>query len=244
MPELRIGTSGWAYEHWRGGIWYPADVKRGEELEYYARHFDSVEVNSSFYHVPRETTFRTWAQKTPGRFLFALKASRYITHRLKLKDAAEPLGLVMSRASLLGHKLGPVLFQLSPSYQLDLDRLGEFTALLPRDKRFTFEFRHPSWFCDETYALLSSRNVALTIADTPEYPCAERMTADFVYVRLHGHEALYASNYSPEQLSEWAGKVRTWLGDGRDAYVYFDNDACAFAPRNALQLRRLATEVG
>jgi uncharacterized protein YecE (DUF72 family) len=242
MPELRIGTSGWAYEHWRGGAWYPADVKRGGELEYYSGRFDSVEVNSSFYHVPRETTFRAWAEKTPDHFLFAVKASRYITHRLKLKDAAEPLRLVMSRASLLGHKLGPVLFQLSPSYTLDVDRLGEFAALLPRGKRFTFEFRHPSWFCDETYALLSSRNLSLTIADTPEYPCVERVTADFVYVRLHGHEALYASNYSPKQLSEWAGKIRTWLEDGRDVCVYFDNDACAFAPRNALELRRRAAD--
>lgn len=239
MPDLRIGTSGWSYDHWRNGVWYPADVKRGRELDYYARHFDTVEINSSFYHLPRETTFRAWADRTPDDFVFAVKASRYITHRLRLKNAAEPLRLVVGRASLLGAKLGPMLFQLSPSTRLDLDRLRHFVRLLPNDRRFTFEFRHPSWFCEDVYELLAGRNVALTIADTPEYPCVPEVTADFVYVRLHGHEALYASNYSPEQLSEWARMISCWRNEGRDVYVYFDNDACGFAPCNALELKRM-----
>jgi len=239
MPEVRVGTSGWSYKHWHGGVFYPEDLRRGQELAYYVTVFDTVEVNSSFYHLPRESTLEGWRQKTPEGFLFALKANRYITHRLNLKDAQEPLELFCSRAGLLGEKLGPILLQLAPSFHLDLDRLRSFAALLPGDKRFTFEFRSDTWFCEEVYALLEEHNVALTIADAPRYPCVERATADFVYLRLHGHEKLYASNYSDQQLAEWAEKIRGWRAEGRDVHCYFDNDFHGYAPANAATLRRM-----
>lgn len=242
MAELRIGTSGWSYKHWHDGVFYPEDLKRRQELAHYVTVFDTVELNSSFYHVPKETTMQGWRQKTPDEFVFALKASRYITHRLKLADAQEPLALFCSRAELLGDKLGPILFQLPPSFHLDLDRLRSFVSLLPEDARFTFEFRSDTWFCGEVYSLFEKHNVALTVADAPRYPCVERATADFVYVRLHGHEKLYASDYSDEQLDEWAKKIRGWMDEGRDVYCYFDNDFHGYAPANAATLREMLAD--
>lgn len=239
MAEVRIGTSGWSYKHWHDGVFYPADLKRGQELAYYVTVFDTVEVNSSFYHVPKESTLRGWRERTPQGFVFALKASRYLTHRLKLQDAQEPLELFCSRAELLGDKLGPILFQLPPSFHVDLELLASFVALLPREARFTFEFRSDTWFCDEVYGLLEEHNVALTVADAPRYPYVERATADFVYLRLHGHEKLYASDYSEEQLREWAGKMEAWVAQGRDVYCYFDNDLHGHAPANAATLRQM-----
>ena len=239
MPRAHIGTAGWSYGHWHGGVFYPEDLKRGAELEFYAGRFDTVEINSSFYHLPQEKTCRGWAERTPDRFLFAVKASRFITHRKRLDDVGEPLANLLARVRALGPKLGPLLFQLSPSFRVDVPRLHAFLRSLPRDLRATFEFRHQSWFCDEVYAALEEAGAAVTISDTPRYPCVVHTTADFVYVRLHGHERLYASNYTAEQLTEWAGHARPWLSDGRDVFVYFDNDAEGHAPRNARELRGL-----
>ena len=241
MANARIGTSGWSYRHWHGGVFYPEDLKRGTELEFYAQHFDTVEINSSFYHMPQDKTMRGWARRVPDGFTYSLKASRFITHMRRLADIDDAVGLLVSRARLLGDKLGVLLFQLPPSFRCDLATLRAFTEKLPDDLRATFEFRHDSWFCDAVYEVLADRNAALTIADAPRYPCVERVTADFVYVRLHGHEKLYASEYTPEQLAGWAAKARTWLADGRDVYAYFDNDAMGYAVGNAKQLRGVLT---
>jgi len=235
---LRIGTSGWSYKHWKG-LFYPEDLNTNEWLKYYCKHFDTVELNSSFYHLPKLTTFESWYRKTPKNFLFAVKGSRFISHILKLNDAREPLQTLLNNASGLKEKLGPILFQLPPNFSLDLKRLEKFIKILPTDQRFTFEFRHQSWFCEEVYKLLKKNNLALTISDTPKYPLIEKVTADFVYIRLHGHEVLYASRYSKAELSEWARKIRGWLKDNLDIYVYFDNDANANAVRNATELKEL-----
>jgi uncharacterized protein YecE (DUF72 family) len=242
MARIWIGTSGWSYRHWHGGVFYPEDLKRGTELEFYAQHFDTVEINSSFYHMPQEKTMRGWAQRVPHGFVYSLKASRFITHIQRLQDVDDALALLLTRVRLLGEKLGVLLFQLPPSFHCDVATLQAFVQKLPDDIRTTFEFRHDSWFCDEAYDVLSGRNVALTIADAPRYPCVEHVTADFVYVRLHGHERLYASEYTVEQLQEWAAKARSWLHEGRDVYVYFDNDAMGYAIGNARQLLGILTK--
>ncbi len=234
--RIRIGTSGWTYPHWRG-LFYPADLRRGDELRWYCGQFDSVEVNFSFYRLPLPHMIAVWVETTPPGFLFAMKAGRYLTHRLKLRDAAEGLANFLGRAILLQAKLGPILFQLPATSRCDLEVLESFLELLPRPLRFAFEFRHPSWFRDEVYELLALQGCALAIADTPDYPISFELTAEFVYARLHGHTALYQSAYSDEELAEWAERARAWSAAGRDVFVYFDNDFLARAPRDALRLR-------
>lgn len=235
---LKIGTSGWSYAHWQG-LFYPDKLPKEKWLEYYCQHFDTVELNSSFYHLPPPKTFENWYERTPKGFVFSVKGSRFISHILKLNDAREPLQKLLTNTAGLKEKLGPILFQLPPNFELDLERLKKFLKILPADKRFTFEFRHESWFCSEVYNLLRKNNFALTISDTPKYPLVFEVTADFVYVRLHGHEALYASKYLQTELSEWAKKIKNWLANDLDVYAYFDNDAHAHAIQNAQELKEL-----
>jgi uncharacterized protein YecE (DUF72 family) len=236
--RIRIGTSGWTYPHWRG-TFYPPDLKPAQLLPAYCTLFDSVEINHSFYRLPLVSMLASLWQATPPGFLFSVKAHKYITHRLKLKDAAEPLVNFVRRVALLQTKLGPILFQFPETFRCDAERLAGFLELLPRWLRFTFEFRHPSWFCDGTYERLREHGCALTIADTPEFPIAFELTAGFVYCRLHGSRALYGSPYTEEELQTWAQRAREWAAAGRDVFIYFDNDFLAHAPRNALRLRQI-----
>lgn len=239
MAKVWIGTSGWAYRHWRSGVFYPERLKSTDQLAHYATIFDCVELNSTFYHTPRESTVRTWVERTPPGFVFSYKGSRVITHLRRLRDVEEPTRLVMSRATLLGEKLGPILWQFPPGFHCDLDRLAAFLYLLPRGYRYAFEFRHESWFQEDCYRLLRAHNAALVWADTPRYPLVKEITADFVYARLHGHEVLYASCYTEAQLKEWAADFRRALRQGQDVFVFFDNDAEGYAPHNALALREI-----
>ena len=236
MARIRIGTSGWTYPHWMG-TFYPPELNRAQLLPAYCRLFDSVEFNYSFYHLPRVSTLAGLWQGTPPDFLISVKAHRYITHRLRLKEAAEPLTNVVQRMSLLQTKLGPILFQFPKTFRCDPERLGSFLELLPPWLRFTFEFRHVSWFDEGVYELLRQHGCALTIADTPEFPVSLELTADFVYCRLHGGRELYRSPYTEEELQAWAQRAQEWLEGGRDVYIYFDNDFLAHAPRDALRLR-------
>lgn len=238
MAELRIGTSGYTYGHWRG-VFYPQDLPYRDFLKWYAQHFDTVEINSSFYHLPREKTYENWYSLTPKNFLFALKASRFITHIKKLKNCQEPLEIFLERAKILKEKLGPILFQFPPSWKLNLERLEEFLKLIPKGLQTTVEFRHESWFTNEVYQTLGKFNAALTFADTPSYPLVETVTADFVYLRFHGHKELYASNYSEGKLKSWARKIHKWGKTVKKVYAYFDNDAWGFAVNNATRLKIL-----
>jgi len=238
-----IGTSGYSYKHW-GGVFYPGDVGPSRWLEYYARHFGSVELNVTFYRLPSMAVFKGWEKRTPGRFIFSIKGSRYITHIKRLKDCREPLSLFMRRASGLGKKLSVVLWQLHPKMKADAERLDAFFRILSRSAparraRHAFEFRHESWFCEEIYALLEKRNHALCIAHSSSWPRVERATADFVYLRFHGCERLYGSLYRKGEMRAWAGRIRRWMGEGRDVYAYFNNDAHGFAVKNAMQLKEL-----
>ncbi len=233
-----IGTSGFSYGHWRG-IFYPEDLKSKDFLSFYAQHFDTVEMNNTFYHTPRDSSIKKWVSETPQNFVFSIKASKFITHIKRLKDVEDSLRLFLQKAELFDDKLGVVLFQLPPSLKADIPLLGDFLSLLPKGRRFTVEFRHKSWLDDKIFTLLSDYNVAFCISDTPRYPYAEVVTANFSYIRLHGHEVLYASSYSNEQLMHYAEFIRMWNKKGVQFFVYFDNDFYGYAVKNALKLKEI-----
>lgn len=237
-PKVLIGTSGWVYPHWKGRF-YPEGLPQSEWLRFYARHFPTAEVNFSFYRLPPESAVRGWRENSPRRFVFAVKGSRFITHIKRLKDAEEPIRTFTSRMSVLGEKLGPILWQLPPNLKRDDGRLSEFLALLPKGMLHAFEFRHSSWFCDEVFDLLSRYNAALCIFSRPDFPCPEVATAFWVYIRMHGSEALYSSCYTLDELRSWAGRIERFLSEGKDVYVYFNNDVNAYAVQNGLTLAKL-----
>jgi len=231
-----IGTSGWDYRHWRGNF-YPQDRPRTKWLDYYSRIFDTVEVNATFYHRIRRSTYLKWRVSTPEGFLWAVKASRLITHIHRLKGVEEPLKIFFDDVSALGEKLGPLLFQLPPALEFDGATLRSFLDLLPSGGRYAVEARHPSWADETVLSLLRERNIAWCIADTAgRFPYLEAVTADYVYIRLHGSRKLYASEYTETELMSWAQRIRSW---DRDAYVYFDNYFMGYAPKNALRLREM-----
>ena len=234
---VRIGCSGWSYQHWKGRF-YPGRAPESGWLGLYAETFDTVEVNATFYRLPLRSTVAGWAARTPRTFLFAVKASRYLTHVKRLRDLPAGLARLEERIAPLreADKLGPVLWQLPASFRRDDVRLAETLARLP-DGRHAFEFRHPSWFDDDVYALLREHRAALVVADRdglPEAPWVD--TAGWWYVRLHHGRAGRRGNYSPAELERWAERLR---GRSGDAYVYFNNDWEGFAPRNAALLKRL-----
>ncbi|MCU1275999.1 MAG: hypothetical protein JWO48_3430 [Bryobacterales bacterium] len=239
MPaEIRIGTSGWHYKHWKGPF-YPPDLPASKMLEYYLRHFDTVEINNTFYRLPSETALATWRDSTPATFRFAVKGSRYLTHMKKLSDPEAGLEKFLSCAKILGHKLGPILFQLPPFLDAKPERLDAFLAALPRSLRCAFEFRHPGWHNPAIYDLLRSYNAAFCIFDIAGFQSPIEVTADFAYVRLHGPGGRYQGSYSHASLERWAEHIRAWRKRLKAVYVYFDNDQTGYAPQNALELKRL-----
>lgn len=248
--RVSIGTSGYNYPHWGNGVFYPSDLPQRRWLEFYGEHFDTVELNVTFYRLPQREIFEGWYRRTPKRFLFALKGSRFITHIKRLKHCRDPLTLFFDQAAPLKEKTGPILWQLPPRFRFDKERLEEFGVLLstlPRSKalRHAFEFRDASWFCREAFDLLRTFGFAFCIAHGPGFPITEEVTCDFVYLRLHGGEILYGSNYSDEELKQWAGKiVEWWRKEGKTVFVYFNNDAYGFAVRNAQSLISLLTLEG
>lgn len=243
---ILIGTSGYNYPHWWNGVFYPSDLPQRKWLEFYAEHFETVELNVSFYRLPKKEAFESWRKRTPKGFSFAVKGSRFITHIKRLKDCREPLSLFFDHASALKEKLGAVLWQLPPRFKFQNERLEEFCVLLstlPRAKRFrhSFEFRDESWLCPEAFRTLEEFNFAFCIAHGSGLPFTERVTSNFVYLRLHGGEVLYGSNYSDQELNGWAEKIGGWAEKGKDVFVYFNNDAYGFAIKNALTLKKLVS---
>ena len=236
--EIRIGTSGWHYKHWRGPF-YPAKIDSAAMLDYYVRHFDTVEINNSFYRLPTEAAFKTWKQIAPIGFVYAVKASRFLTHRIKLKDPERGLENFLPRVELLGKKLGPVLFQLPPRWRLNLDRLAGLLHILPRHHRYAFEFRDLSWHSPRVDDVLRSYNAAFCIFELAGFTSAVKVTADFAYVRLHGPRGKYQGSYGKEALRPWAERIGQWRRTLKALYVYFDNDQCAYAPQNALTLKKM-----
>jgi uncharacterized protein YecE (DUF72 family) len=236
--EIRIGTSGYHYKHWVGR-YYPAGIRAAEMLSYYLRDFDTVELNNTFYQLPNETTFEAWRKGTPHHFLFAVKGSRFISHMIKLKDPERGLVNFLPRAERLRWKLGPILWQLPPRWNLNVERLETFLSLLPRKHRYTFELRNQTWMTDEVYALLRRYNASFCY-ELAGYQSPIEITADWTYIRLHGPTELkYQGSYSDEQLATWARRIRKWARSMKAIYVYFDNDDSAYAVQNALTLKRM-----
>jgi uncharacterized protein YecE (DUF72 family) len=237
--EVRIGTSGWHYKHWHGPF-YPVDLPASRMLAFYLDHFDSVEINNSFYRLPLASTFESWGrQATPG-FCFAVKASRYLTHMKKLKDPQAGLQRFLPLVELLGNKLGPILFQLPPRWSCNAPRLAEFLRALPPQHRYSFELRDPSWHCPEIYELLARYNAAFCIYELAGFKSPTRLTADFTYVRLHGPAIkAYQGSYDSAALTMWRDRIWKWQSELKAVYVYFDNDQSGYAVQNALQLQNL-----
>ena len=235
---IRIGCSGWNYQHWRNGVFYPPRFAPRRWLGFYAEHFDTVEINMTFYRLPRDTAVAKWVEETPPDFIFAVKMSRYVTHIKRLRDLPPSLGLFYSRIRPLVDtpKLGPVLWQLPATFQRDDERLAQALAQLPRG-RHCFEFRHESWFAPEVYELLRRHEVALVIGDTPKRPFqSHELTADWTFIRFHEGTRGRFSNYSESELEEWAQRIERWAASD-DVYAYFNNDRNGYAVRNALWLK-------
>lgn len=235
--RARVGCSGWEYKHWKGEF-YPAELPRHRWFKHYASVFDTVELNNSFYRLPQKQTMRQWRLQAPVRFIYAVKASRYLTHMRKLKDPADPLALLFDRARDLGPHLGPVLYQLPPRWKPDLDRLEAFLRAIPKDVRQTIEFRDAAWYSDRMFQLLEQYGVALCLHDMTGSAPPRTVIGPFVYVRFHGATAKYSGSYSRAQLDDWANWLDAQLADGRDIYAYFNNDVGGHAPRNAVALRQ------
>lgn len=281
MSEIRVGVSGWRYAPWRQ-VFYPKGLAQRRELEFASRQVNSIEINGSFYSLQSPASYRKWAAETPDDFVFAIKGSKYISHQKKLREVRVPLANFFgSGMLLLGKKLGPILWQFPEWFRFDAELMHAFLSLLPRTSgaaaalatentikkpekqwtglvadvplRYAFEMRHKSFFTPEFIALLRQHNAALAFADTAgRWPYSESITADLVYIRLHGSEELYVSGYTGRELGRWAKKIKSWAGEGgsetavsgakkssakgRDVYVYFDNDINVHAPFDAIGL--------
>jgi uncharacterized protein YecE (DUF72 family) len=252
-PELRVGCSGWNYKSWANRF-YPGDLPPSQWLRFYARAFDTVEVNNTFYRLPEASTFAAWREQTPAGFLIAVKASRFLTHMKRLREPAEPLERLFSRAAALGSRLGPVLYQSPGNFHIDLARLEAFATELPRTipgdgrrARIThvIELRHPSWYVDETWDLLARHDISVCLHDKAGSTLVEPRVGPAVYVRFHGTSGRYHGSYPGTTLDRWAARLaEEWQG-GRDVFAYFNNDPDAIATENARDLRsRLERRLG
>ncbi len=259
--KLYIGTSGYSYPHWENDVFYPRGLPKTKQLAYYAKHFNTVEMNYPFYKLPSSKSFSNWRERTNKDFIFAVKVSRYITHIKYLHQCKTAWKTFLERALRLKNKLGPFLFQLPPLWKKDLGRLKEFIEMVDpvRDfrgekeieskcisngvektnhkYRFVLEFRHPTWFSEDVYQILKKqKNISLCLADSPQWPFEEIITSDFLYIRMHGGKVLYTSNYSQKELKKLAEKIKKYLKQNLDIYVYFNNDAYGYAIENARTL--------
>ena len=224
MPRVWIGTSGWSYKHWENGRFYPPKLSAEEHLAFFAREFQTVEINYSYYQLPPRQTFELWRRRAPDGFLFAVKASRYLTHMKKLNDPEEPLQRLLHNAGGLGDKLGPVLFQFPRRWALNLPRLVDFLDALRAHppRRYAFEFRHQSWLVADVFDCLRASNAALCLPIGWGIPLAVETTADWTYIRFHGGSRSHF--FEDDELAPWAKRIRDWRGQGLDSYSYFNND--------------------
>lgn len=237
--EVRIGTSGWVYPHWRG-IYYPEDLPQKDWYGHYVLDFDTVELNNTFYRLPKAETFVHWGEVAPPGFLYTFKASRFITHLKRLKDPEASLERFLERVRGAGSSLGPILFQLPPRWSADPLRLEDFLKALPRDLTHVFEFRDESWHREAIRRLLERYGIAFCIHDHGTAPSPDWVTSDTVYLRYHGSpDAPYSGSYSDPVLEKEAGRIETWRREGKTVFAYFNNDIGGHAVRNALTLKSL-----
>jgi uncharacterized protein YecE (DUF72 family) len=240
VSEIRIGCSGWNYPHWRERV-YPKGVPQRRWLQHYATLFDTVEINNTFYRLPNVSAVQGWVEQSPPEFLFAVKSSRYLTHIRRLRDLDGGLARFYERIEPLARspKLGPVLWQLPPTFKRDDERLAEALKSLPAG-RHAFEFREATWYVEDVYALLRKQGAALVIPDSPKYPFRTlELTADWTFVRLHHGSRGRGGNYSDTELEEWADRIAGWRDAGLDVYAYFNNDWEGYAVKNGLRLKQL-----
>jgi uncharacterized protein YecE (DUF72 family) len=247
-PRLRIGCSGWNYKSWRGRF-YPTDLPAAAWLRFYVGRFDTVETNATFYRLPAPETFASWREQTPDGFVMAIKASRYLTHLKRLRDPDEPVARLFEHAAGLGSRLGPVLYQLPASLERDSDRLARLLDVLPERLRLdeggsvplqhVFEFRHPSWYVEDTFARLAERGATVCLHDMAGSAIDAAGVGPFTYVRFHGAAGKYHGSYGDDVLERWARRLAgEWRG-GRDVYGYFNNDPEAVATHDARRLREM-----
>lgn len=236
--KLYVGTSGWSYKHWVGPF-YPAKLPSNQHLPFYLEHFNTVELNASFYRLPFENLVKRWRTLAPKGFLYAVKGSKFITHTKRLRDIAEPLKLFYDRMAGLAENFGPVLFQLPPSLKRNDELLASFLGMLDSNRRHTIEFRHDSWHDPAVFALLRKHNVAYCILSSPRLPAVLEVTARFAYVRFHGATEYYRYNYSEKELQEWGKRLAPIMGEVKEIFLYFNNDEKAYAVHNAKRLREI-----
>lgn len=242
MPQAFVGTSGFSYLHWKG-VFYPKGLPQRKWFEYYCQYFKTVELNVSFYRLPRKEVFAGWRRRAgppAGGFVFSVKGSRFITHIKKLKNCQEPVKRFFEAASgLSGGSANVILWQLPPRFKANPERLIKFLKILPKNWHHAFEFRNSTWLTVKVYELLQKYNAAVVFQDSPGWPITEEITADFVYLRFHGKINLYSSCYTEKELREWAEKIKKWTKTGLDVYAYFNNDALGYAIENAQTLKKL-----
>jgi uncharacterized protein YecE (DUF72 family) len=237
--EIRIGTSGWHYKHWKGPF-YPLNIRDSEMLAFYLKHFDTVELNNTFYRLPNKNAVKAWHQHSPEGFLFAVKGSRFITHMKKLSNPAEHIKYFYDTVKFLGPKLGPIVFQLPPKWKCNIERLEAFLNELHKESKYSFEFRDKSWLCSEVYQLLAKHNAALCIYDLKGFESPPEITADFTYIRLHGpSKSAYQGCYDKKALHKWRDRINTWKKRLTAVYIYFDNDQMGYAANNAMHLKEI-----
>lgn len=232
-----IGTSGWEYKHWQKRF-YPSSIKQNQHLPFYSSKFSTAEINNSFYKLPSVETYTKWASEVPSGFVFAVKGSRYLTHMKKLKEPEDPWHRIEVTSSALKEHLGPILLQFPANWKKNVERLRNFlnVAFSNSNPRIAFEFRHESWYDKEITDLLEEFNCAMCVVDAPDFVKKEVITSDFMYIRYHGRESLYASKYTTRQLEKEAQKIQNWLEQNIEVYAYFNNDAQAYAVNNAEEL--------
>lgn len=259
MPNLYIGTSGWIYPHWKG-IFYPEKLPSKDKLRYFSKHFKTAEINYSFYHLPRPATYQRWYSETPDDFVFAIKASRFITHVKRLKGIKKAWRQFIKNALFLKEKLGPILFQFPSSFKATSENIKRLEKFLSQNfqikssglvrtqlkqltqLKFAFEFREKSWQNEKIYQLLEKYKSAWVISDSASWPKSEVITADFVYIRMHGSKVLFSSKYTNEELENLSRKIKNWLKQKLDVYCYFNNDAYGYAIENTKNLLKILSK--
>ncbi len=235
---IHIGTSGWVYPHWRG-IFYPQDLPQPAWFDFFAHHFDTVEINNTFYRLPGAGTSAAWSKQAPPGFRYSVKANRYLTHLKKLKPPADGLDRFFSRARRLGTSLGPILWQLPPGWHANPDRLRDHAGRLPHELTHVFEFRDPDWFQGRVRRTLELHQLTFGIYDMVGHECPLWVTSPTVYLRFHGPAVEYGGQYGEGRLGVWIDRIRSWSSEGLDVYAYFNNDLGGFAVEDALRLRRM-----
>ena len=240
--DIRIGCSGWQYKHWRE-IFYPKGLAQTRWFAFYAEHFDTVEINSSFYHLPKASTFEKWRDQAPPGFCYTIKANRFLTQAKKLLDCEEPMERMMAATRCLGDRLGPMLYQLPPSLQLNLERLESFLRLVPDDVTNVFEFRHKSWYVAETFELLDRYGASFCVHDMAGSTSARVAVGPIAYVRFHGGVGKYWGRYSDELLLSWSDWIIEQARGGRSVWCYFNNDIGGDAIHDAQTLKSMVGQL-